>query len=104
VEIWSNSPPIDLDGWGDVVEVGQTTDSGTVAVDEPLGKAPPLPLLEIDADTWYRIRAHCRGREAGRQHVATVPPEPVEEHLVQLWPAPKNGEKIYKQTTTDASK
>jgi hypothetical protein len=96
VEIYVAAPALDLDTWEDVVETSLFTDSGTISPPVPLDDAaPPLPRLNIDPDSWFRIRAHARGREAASGMVL-APAEPPEEHLLQMWPAPTADEVIYR--------
>jgi hypothetical protein len=45
----------------------------------------------------YRVRVHARGRDAGAER-DVVPGRPVEEHLVQIWPALAAPETIHKTT------
>lgn len=88
VEVRDTAPPLELGGWEYVVEVSQHTNNGEIVVTEPLGPIDNrLPVFETEPDSWYRIRAHARGRDVGsEQH--DVPDKPVEHHLIQLWPAP----------------
>jgi hypothetical protein len=81
-----------LDGWEYVVEVSQITESGKVSVDAPFGGNPlALPTFNTTPYNWYRIRAHARGRDAGREW-DIPPPAPVEEHLIQIWPDKQGSE------------
>ncbi|MBA3488725.1 MAG: hypothetical protein H0T78_04130 [Longispora sp.] len=99
VEIHTSAPPLALDGWEDVVEVSQWTDSGNVGVVPPFTVADPtIPALEISPESWYRVRVHAQGRDAGNAHV-TGPAEAVEEHLVQMWPAAQAPEQVHRMTS-----
>ena len=96
VEFYVAAPELDLDGWEDVVETSLFTDSGTITPPVPMDDtAPPLPPLNTAPSSWFRIRAHARGRKAARDMM--VPPaEPPEEHLLQMWPAPQADEVMYR--------
>jgi hypothetical protein len=96
VEIHAAAPALDLDGWEDVVETSLFTDSGTIRPPIPRSEdAPPLPPLNTTPSSWFRIRAHARGREAARD-ILLPPADPPEEHLLQLWPAPQTDEVIHR--------
>jgi hypothetical protein len=88
-------PPLDLDAWEEVVEVSMTFDDeeGVLCSQHPTDGAhfSPLPLGT------YRVRVHARGRDRG-QHLRTVSDDPVEEHLIQAWPAPVGPEVRHKLT------
>jgi hypothetical protein len=88
VEVYLHAPPLSLDGWEDVVEMTQHTDSGQVSVSVIVtgDKAPDLPPIWTDPDSWFGLRVHARGRNIGRQYVI-APPQVVEHYLVQMWPA-----------------
>ncbi|MFI7122722.1 hypothetical protein [Amycolatopsis sp. NPDC049868] len=45
-----------------------------------------MPVFETERDSWDRMRAHVRGRDLDSER-HDFPAEPVEHHLVQLWPA-----------------
>jgi hypothetical protein len=93
VEIF-NAAPISQDGWDEVADVTQHTPTGTVSVNSPfIGPPAHLPALHIPADSWYHIRVHARGRTAARQFVVG-PDEPIEEHLIQLWPESTQTEQL----------
>jgi hypothetical protein len=78
--------PAPQQGWEEVAEVLQHTPSGSVSVNNSFTGAPPgLPVFEVAADSWYRVRVHARGRELARPY-QVGPDEPIEEHLIQLWP------------------
>ncbi|MFI0790923.1 hypothetical protein ACH4Q6_35710 [Streptomyces lydicus] len=43
----------------------------------------------------YRVRVHARGRDQG-QDLLIVEDDPVEEHLILVWPAPPTPETVHK--------
>jgi hypothetical protein len=89
VETCSQAPPLELEGWEDVVEVSQRCDdTGGVAV-APLFEGPleELPHLTVAPGSSIRIRVHARGRDEASKYIGVD--EPIEEHLLQMWPAPE---------------
>jgi len=87
VELYSQTPPVTLADWGDVVETTQHTDSGQVSVCVTItgDNAPDLPPLRTEPDSWFGLRVHARGRSIGREYVV-APPDVVESYLLQMWP------------------
>lgn len=90
----SEAPPLELEGWDDVVEVSQRSDiersaTGEIAV-APLfdGPVEGLPTLTLPDGSSIRIRVHARGRDEAAKHWGVE--EPIEEHLLQMWPAPED--------------
>jgi hypothetical protein len=80
------SAPKPQEGWEKVGEVAQYTPSGSVSINNPFTGAPPnLPVFQVPADSRYHVRVYARGRDAARPFVVG-PDDPVEEHLLQLWP------------------
>lgn len=101
VEISDDEPALRLEEWDEVVEVSNITTTGSVAVKELFGDVRhDLPMLGVAPNTWYRARVHARGRDEAdlkeRYYEEIV--EPVEKHLVQLWPAPRAEEIRHKLT------
>lgn len=88
VETHSQEPPLKLEGWKDIVEVTQRSTTDEVAV-APLFEAPVegLPKLKVSAGSAIRIRIHARGRDEADKYWGVD--EPIEEHLLQMWPAPE---------------
>lgn len=102
VETHSDAPPLDLEGWEDIVEVSQRSDversaTGEIAV-APLfdGPVEGLPVLTLPDRTTIRIRVHARGRDAAAKY--NMIEEPIEEHLLQVWPAPEADEICHRLT------
>lgn len=100
VETWSGTPPLELDGWDDVVDVPYTatTDEALIAELDADPRAD-LPNLITAGPSTYRLRISVRGRDAGREldHLKRDE-DPVEEHRVQAWPAPPLAETVHKAT------
>ncbi len=104
VEIHSEAPPLELDGWDDVVEVSQRSSversaTGEIAV-APLfdGPVEGLPALRLPDGSSIRIRIHARGRDEAAKHWGVE--EPIEEHLLQIWPAPEGDDICHRLTDT----
>lgn len=90
-EAHDDAPPLDLDDWDEVVEVSQFSSSGRAVVTELLGDVPEgVPQLVLPRETWFRVRCHARGRDEANARPRLSPDEdPIEEHLLQMWPAPE---------------
>lgn len=91
VETHDGPPPLVLDDWEEVVEVSEFSGPGLVAVSE-LMQAPrdDLPQLRLPPNSWIRIRGRARGRDEAAARDRLSPDEdPIEEHLLQMWPAPE---------------
>jgi hypothetical protein len=95
-------PP--LDGWDAVVEVSMVFNKPVHLEDHINETSIPLPILHGPGEgRSYRLRVHARGQQqaAARQEVLeTDEGYPVEEHLLQFWPAPIGEEKVYKDLAT----
>lgn len=88
VEVHETAPEPDIEAWEEVVEVSLRSLSGELAFatcESGLTRYG-TPEIAMAPRTWCRVRVHARGRDVGDQYVDSVP-EPVEEHLVQIWPA-----------------
>ncbi|MFF4652606.1 hypothetical protein [Streptomyces sp. NPDC001380] len=80
--------PPDLDAWDEVVEVSLDVPGGVPGVSTGVedDESHLLPDLPTGAGP-LRLRVHARGRDRGQEELV-VDGEPVEEHLIQVWPAP----------------
>jgi hypothetical protein len=94
-----SDPGLDLGGWDDVVEVSVTSGQGGQGLGITSGGLGPdsLQALTAGGTGTYRIRVHARGRDVGADH-DVVTGNPVEEHLLQIWPAPAASEVIHAAT------
>jgi hypothetical protein len=90
-------PGLDASGWDEVVEFSLTAtpDSAGVGISAMDGGPEDLMALTPPGVGSYRIRLHARGRDAGSD-LDVVEDDPVEEHLLQVWPAPAGGVVIRK--------
>jgi len=95
VEIHQHAPPVDLDDWEDAVEVTVEATQGHMVVAAVMADAPALPTLTPHGPGYYRARVHARGRDTAVDHVVF---EPVEDYLIQVWPAPAAPQTELKQT------
>ncbi|WP_367137277.1 MULTISPECIES: hypothetical protein [Streptomyces] len=86
VELWSSAPAADDTAWEDVVEDSYTA-TGTAHVHNVEGRPAGLPDLAWSGPGTYRMRVSVRGRDLGADDDGSGP-VPVEEHLIQVWPAP----------------
>lgn len=77
--------PPDLASWTDIVELPFQVTSGEVTFTDWDGQ--PFHTATVEPGE-YRLRVHARGRDEGnaRTYDLTMDDEPVEEHLIQLFP------------------
>lgn len=88
-EPYDQALPLPLDGWDDVVEVSmRLTDATTIHGPIPDDRVRALPPVSHRGAGTYRIRVHTRGRDAARD-LGDIDGTPVEDHLLQAWPAPR---------------
>jgi hypothetical protein len=98
VQVRQTAPPLDLAAWEDVAEASFTAPNGQAMIEEAGGPAhQELPNLTPAGPGAYRLRLHVRGRDQGWEE--DTPEEPVEEHLLAIWPAPPAPEVIHKLTS-----
>ena len=97
VEVRQDPPPVDVADWEEAAEVTLESPTGRmrIATADDGDPTPPFPVLTPNGPGYYRIRVHARGRDNAIDQTAD---EPVEDYLVQVWPAPPAPQKIYKQT------
>ena len=91
------APGLDADGWDEVAEVSLSAapDSpGLSVISDGTGPDELAALTPAGAGS-YRVRVHARGRDAGAA-ADVVEGAPVEEHLIQVWPAPPAPEAVHK--------
>ena len=98
VEVDEAAPELDLEPWEDVAEISVRSPSGVLAFATcESGLTDGTPEISMAPLTGCRVRVHARGRDIGNQYVDSVP-EPVEEHLVQIWPAEPTATEAHKLT------
>lgn len=99
VRIGEAAPTLDIGPWDEVTEISLTTAAGSLGILSGGDGPAELSGLTSPRAADYRVRVHARGRDAGTSR-DVVAGAPVEEHLVQIWPAPAAPARVYK--TTDA--
>ncbi|MFD3580497.1 hypothetical protein [Streptomyces sp. NPDC058644] len=92
-------PSPDLDAWDDIVEASLLMPGANPGITDA-HDSDPLPPLTDTAGAPCRIRAHARGRDRGHQQLIIDGEDPLEEHLLEVWPAPTAP--LYTWKTTDA--
>ncbi|WP_326686501.1 hypothetical protein OIE63_04710 [Streptomyces sp. NBC_01795] len=98
VELHEAEPPLDFDGWEDIVETPFRAASNDTTLNEWDGEGRDLGL---PAGT-YRARYHCRGMDEAvglRLEDEAV----LDEYLLQFWPAPHESDRVVKQTSESAA-
>jgi hypothetical protein len=95
IQVHQVAPPLDLVDWEDVVEISFTAPNGQTMMEEWGGDVHwELPNLTPAGPGTYRLRLHTLGRDRGREEDS--PEEPVERHLLAIWPASPAPEVIHK--------
>ncbi len=91
------APGLDTDGWDEVAEVSlyAAPDSPGLSVTSDGTGPDELAALTPAGAGSYRVRVHARGRDAGAA-ADVVAGAPVEEHLIQVWPARPAPEAVHK--------
>ncbi|MFD8148789.1 hypothetical protein [Streptomyces sp. NPDC059708] len=75
-----------LDDWDEVVEASLELPDGDAYVIDAHDNTP-FPSLAAYTGQPTRIRVHARGRDAAREALEPHDEHPLEQHLIQLWPA-----------------
>ncbi|MFC9292970.1 hypothetical protein ACFTWH_06190 [Streptomyces sp. NPDC057011] len=99
-ELWEAAPPLEADGWQDVAEVSVSWDSPFIDFATTGTEVDPAARLALPGPGAYRIRVHGRNRDDGDPR---VPGDPVEEYLIQVWPAPTEAPGLRKSTSRTAA-
>ncbi len=94
VELLEDEPPASEAGWDDIVEVSLDFEDEGAFTSEAEQRNRQLPFLPEGA---CRLRVHARGRDIAWE-LGAVRGDPIEEHLIQVWPAPSAPEVSYKLT------
>ncbi|WP_255950829.1 hypothetical protein [Streptomyces odontomachi] len=101
-QLWDGPPPLpdDLDAWQDISEVSAAwrsafLDFGTTGTAEN-----PAERLSLPGPGDYRLRVHGRHRDDGDPRDTD---QPVEEYLIQLWPAPQAEAHVIRSTSATAA-
>lgn len=91
--------PPDLGAWDDIVEASLLLPGTNPGVTDDHDN-DPLPPLTRTVGAPCRLRAHARGRDRGHQQLIVEGEVPLEEHHLEVWPAPTTPLRTWK--TTDA--
>lgn len=90
-------PEANASGWEDVAEVSLLAGTDPIVPGNIDGYEPPLGVrLDFLGPGWYRARIHARNRDAAPD--LTVE-EPVEDYLIEVWPAPPTQAETLKVTS-----
>jgi hypothetical protein len=100
-QLWDDTPPDveDLDSWQDVAEVSVAWPSTLLDFGTTDTGNDPARQIELPHPGDYRIRVHGRHRDDGDPRPEGAP---VEEYLIQVWPAPHALPHIIKTTSETA--
>jgi hypothetical protein len=97
VSVDDDDPGPELDSYEDVVEISFESRDGTAALVGWAGEysrdLPPLP----SGPGTYRLRYHARGMDGGK--AADSSDAPIDEYLLQIWPAPPSPDVTLKRTS-----
>ncbi len=94
-DVQNSEPALNTDGWDEVVDISLYFSGQGPMAGEPVGDdLIDVPLHGGENNyRWWRFRFHARGRDTDFD-----PAGPLEEHLVQVWPAPRAPEARHKLT------
>ncbi|MEV4872069.1 hypothetical protein [Streptomyces syringium] len=99
VEQRSDEPGPPTARWETAADVSLYSTSGRLWLSEWAGKlVDSAGNLAHAGSGWYRVRVQARGRDRGAAH-RTVQSW-VEEHLLSIWPAPPDPDKVHRITDT----
>jgi hypothetical protein len=92
VQPGDSDPGLDAAQWDEVIEfsLAASPDSPGLGISAMDGGPDELTALTPPGPGSHRLRLHVRGRDAGAG-LDVVTGDPVEEHLLQVWPAPASG-------------
>jgi len=92
VQSGDSDPGLDAGQWDEVIEFSLAASVASAGLGIGAMDSGPDELVALTAPGpgSYRVRLHARGRDAGAGR-DVVESEPVEEHLLQVWPAPAAG-------------
>jgi len=97
VSVAAHPPQPELDAYEDVVEISFESRDGTASLVGWAGEySRDLPSLPTGPGT-YRLRYHARGMDAAA--AAESCDVPVDEYLLQIWPAPPSPAVTLKRTS-----
>jgi hypothetical protein len=99
VQAGESDPGLDTGLWQEITEFSLASGPGGQGLGITSGGQGPYEFQRLTPPGAgnYRVRVHARGRDAGAGE-DVVEGEPVEEHFLQIWPAPPAPEIIHKTT------
>jgi hypothetical protein len=95
-ELWDGAPPLDIEGWQDVSEVSVTWRSAFIDFGTIDQGSDPNKRLDLPGPGDYRLRVHGCNRDDGDPRDDA---DPIEEYLIQVWPAPIAEPTVHKATS-----
>ncbi|MEU9983595.1 hypothetical protein [Streptomyces sp. NPDC050856] len=109
VDMRTSAPDnVDEESWDEIVEVSlHFTGDGPLLGSLITGDLEVLPLPRAVGEKRWRFRFHARGRDAASaagDHPTQPDGAPLEQHLIQVWPAPYAPETRYKVTDTTGAR
>jgi len=101
VQVHHAAPPLD-DSWEEVVEASWSLDAGPVILED--WGATAVCDIPLEPGAW-RVRYAARHFRAGEDDEACedIDHEPVENYLLQFWPAPYADDVVLRQTSVHAA-
>lgn len=94
-------PEANTSGWEDVAEISLLPVTDPITPGSQEGNEPPQEVrLDFLGPGWYRARVHARNRDL-KQDLGVE--EPVEDYLIEVWPAPPT-QAITLKVTSDIGK
>ncbi|AXK31687.1 hypothetical protein DVA86_02510 [Streptomyces armeniacus] len=99
VELHETEPPLDTDGWEDIVETPfRTASDGTELIEWDGGGQ----VLDLPPGA-YRVRYHCRGMDEARDGVRSEGEQVLDAYLLRFWPGPPERDRVVKETSRSAA-
>ncbi|GAA2058499.1 hypothetical protein [Williamsia deligens] len=96
LEVSQEQPPLDTDGWEDIVEAPLTVDSPLFL--NGWGTGEPGVELPLARGT-YRLRYSANGMDAAAEADTG---SGIDRYLITIWPAPASADEVVKQTSDAA--
>ena len=89
--------------WSEIIETAFQVRSGKLTFLQLFGE--PITEVELLPIGAWRLRAHAKGRDEGRDKRSDTPldADPLEEHLLQFWPGPDHGDYVMTRDTVGAN-
>ncbi|MBB5937225.1 hypothetical protein [Streptomyces zagrosensis] len=102
IQVTKEEPAQHVDGWNEIVDVSMHVPLGELNIGDVTADCiEELCLPTGNEPRWWRVRVHARGRDAAAEEGDMWAEEGdtvLEQHLLQLWPAPPAPEVRHKLT------